>query len=160
MPRPGFLQRDQRIKRLLGQTLQAQLAGQSQPVSGRVREIGASADPVTRTFTVKLALPGSERWPLGTTVNVQAPKDAGTATSAITLPTTALRQDGQNTAVWVLDESSMTVRSQSVTLGPVQAQQVVVAAGLQPGQKVVVAGVHVLSPGQKVSLYGQSAAAQ
>jgi len=144
----------------VGQTLQAQLAGQSQPVSGRVREIGASADPVTRTFTVKLALPGSERWPLGTTVNVQAPKDAGQAVSAITLPTTALRQDGQNTAVWVLDESTMTVRSQTVTLGPVQAQQVVVASGLQPGQKVVVAGVHVLSPGQKVSLYGQPAAAQ
>jgi len=54
----------------------------------------------------------------------------------------------------------MTVRSQTVTLGPVQAQQVVVASGLQPGQKVVVAGVHVLSPGQKVSLYGQPAAAQ
>lgn len=144
----------------VGQTLQAQLAGHIQPVSGRVREIGASADPATRTFTVKLALPGSERWPLGTTVNVHSPKDVGPALLAISLPTTALRQDGKDTAVWVLDESTMTVRSQAVTLGPVQAQQVVVASGLQPGQKVVVAGVHVLSPGQKVSLYGQPTAAQ
>lgn len=144
----------------VGQTLQAQLPGHSQPVSGRVREIAASADPVTRTFTVKLALPGSERWPLGSTVTVFAPKDAGAALQAISLPTTALRQDGQDTAVWVLDEASMTVRSQTVTLGPVQSQQVVIASGLQPGQKVVVAGVHVLSPGQKVSLYGQPAAAQ
>jgi multidrug efflux system membrane fusion protein len=29
---------------------------------------------------------------------------------------------------------------------------VVVASGLQPGMQVVAAGVHVLSPGQKVSL--------
>jgi multidrug efflux pump subunit AcrA (membrane-fusion protein) len=79
---------------------------------------------------------------------------------AIALPTTALRQDGEGTAVWVLDEASMTVQSQKVTLGPVQAQQVVVASGLQPGQKVVVAGVHVLSPGQKVMLYKSAADAK
>jgi hypothetical protein len=29
----------------------------------------------------------------------------------------------------------------------------VIAAGLVPGQLVVVAGVHVLSPGQKVTIY-------
>jgi len=75
------------------------------------------------------------------------------AEAALQLPTTALRQEGQGTAVWVLDEASMTVQSQAVTLGPVQAQQVTIAAGLKPGQKVVVAGVHVLSPGQKVTLY-------
>jgi multidrug efflux pump subunit AcrA (membrane-fusion protein) len=30
---------------------------------------------------------------------------------------------------------------------------VVVSQGLQPGMKVVAAGVHVLSPGQKVTVY-------
>jgi len=30
---------------------------------------------------------------------------------------------------------------------------VVIAAGLQPGQEVVTAGVHVLTPGQKVGRY-------
>jgi len=114
--------------------------------------VGASADPVTRTFAVKLALDASERLPLGVTVNVQAPQQAATV-QAMTLPTTALRQEGEGTAVWVLDEASMTVQPQKVTLGPVQAQQVVIASGLKPGQKVVVAGVHVLSPGQKVTLY-------
>ena len=142
----------------IGQIMQAQIMGSTEVLQGRVREVGASADPVTRTFTVKLALEASERLPLGATVNVQAPKSPAAATGqAIQLPTTALRQEGENTAVWVLDESSMTVRSQAVTLGPVQAQQVAIASGLQPGQKVVVAGVHVLSPGQKVSLYAPAA---
>ncbi len=136
----------------VGMPMLAQLAGSTELLKGRVREVGASADPVTRTFAVKLALDASERLPLGVTVNVQAPQQAATV-QAMTLPTTALRQEGEGTAVWVLDEASMTVQPQKVTLGPVQAQQVVIASGLKPGQKVVVAGVHVLSPGQKVTLY-------
>lgn len=136
----------------VGMPMLAQLTGSTELLKGRVREVGASADPVTRTFAVKLALDASERLPLGVTVNVQAPQQAATV-QAMTLPTTALRQEGEGTAVWVLDEASMTVQPQKVTLGPVQAQQVVIASGLKPGQKVVVAGVHVLSPGQKVTLY-------
>jgi len=136
-----------------GMPMQAQLPGRSETLKGQVREVGASADPVTRTFTVKLALQASERLPLGVTVNVQVPAQLMAAPQAIALPTSALRQEGEGTAVWVLDEASMTVQSQKVTLGPVQGQQVTVATGLKPGQKVVVAGVHVLTPGQKVTLY-------
>lgn len=136
----------------VGMPMLAQLTGSTELLKGRVREVGASADPVTRTFAVKLALDASERLPLGATVNVLAPQRVATV-QAMTLPTTALRQEGEGTAVWVLDEASMTVQPQKVTLGPVQAQQVVIASGLKPGQKVVVAGVHVLSPGQKVTLY-------
>lgn len=145
----------------VGQVLQAQLQGRSEVLQGRVREVGVSADPVTRTFTVKLALQASERLPLGATVTVMAPKADGTAAAqAIQLPTAALRQEGEGSAVWVLEEGSMTVRLQKVVPGPVQEQQVAIVSGLQPGQKVVVAGVHVLSPGQKVSLYKPAADAK
>lgn len=143
----------------VGQPMQAQLVSGGDALKGRVREVGASADPVTRTFAVKLALDASERLPLGATVNVQVPEHAA-APQALALPTTALRQEGEGSAVWVLDESSMTVQLQKVVLGPVQAQQVVIASGLKPGQKVVVAGVHVLSPGQKVTLYKSAADAK
>lgn len=145
----------------VGMPMQAQLAGSSDMLQGRVREVAASADPITRTFTVKLALLASEQLPLGATVNVQMSQlTTARAAQAIQLPTTALRQDGEGTAVWLLDETSMTVQSQKVTLGAVQAQQVVIASGLKPGQKVVVAGVHILSPGQKVTLYKPAADAQ
>lgn len=145
----------------IGMPMQAKLSGSEQVLPGRVREVGASADPVTRTFAVKLALEGSERLPLGATVNVQPPaRDPKTAVSQIQIPSTALRQHGEETAVWVLDEASMTVQLRKVTLGPVQDESVVVASGLQVGQKVVVAGVHVLSPGQKVTLYKPAADAK
>jgi multidrug efflux pump subunit AcrA (membrane-fusion protein) len=55
--------------------------------------------------------------------------------------------------VWVLDPASMTLRAQTIEVAAVQGNDVLVKSGLQAGQQVVAAGVHVLSPGQKVSLY-------
>ena len=142
-----------------GMVLQASLQATGQTLSGRVREVGASADPVTRTFTVKLALDKSEALPLGSTVNVQGMPLSASPATAIKLPTSALRQEGAATAVWVLDEASMTVRSQPVQVTSFDATEVVVTSGLQPGQKVVAVGVHVLTPGQKVTPYVEPAAA-
>ena len=140
----------------IGQSMQATLTSTGQSLSGKVRELAAAADPVTRTYAVKLALEASERLPLGATVSVLAGQLPGSQASVIKLPTSALRQEGQGTAVWLLDEASMTVNSQVVILGPVDGNEVVVVSGLKPGQKVVGAGVHVLSPGQKVTPYGGS----
>jgi hypothetical protein len=47
----------------------------------------------------------------------------------------------------------MTLRSQPVQIATADGNEAVVAAGLEDGQLVVTAGVHVLSPGQKVTLY-------
>ena len=139
----------------VGQSMQATVLSTGQMVQGTVREMAASADPVTRTYAVKLALAPTVggNLPLGATLNVRAPGLSSAVASAIKLPTSALRQEGQGTAVWVLDEATMTVNSQAVQLGPVDGNEVVVSAGLKPGQKVVSAGVHVLSPGQKVTVY-------
>jgi membrane fusion protein, multidrug efflux system len=137
-----------------GQDMQAVLASTGQVFKGRVREVGASADPVTRTYVVKLALDKAEKLPLGATLNVLAAQLPGSQAGALKLPTSALRQDGSATAVWVLDEATMTVRSQSVEVGAIDGNEVVIASGLKAGQKVVSAGVHVLTAGQKVSEYG------
>ena len=132
--------------------------GQSQ-LAGRVRELSASADPVTRTYQVKVALEGRQLPPLGATVTVQPKLRKEERAAAIKLPTSALRQDGPTTAVWVLDAQTMTVRSQPVQIATADGNEAVVASGLQEGQQVVVAGVHVLSPGQKVTLYREKAPA-
>ena len=126
---------------------------QSADLSGKVREVAASSDPVTRTFLVKVAVDAKEPPPLGATVNVTVP-DAGPARAAvIKLPTSALRQEGQTTAVWLLDKATMTLRSQPIQIATVDGNDAVVAAGLEPGMLVVSAGVHVLTAGQKVSIY-------
>jgi multidrug efflux pump subunit AcrA (membrane-fusion protein) len=47
----------------------------------------------------------------------------------------------------------MTVKSQPVQLSGADGNEAVVASGLQAGMQVVAAGVHVLQPGQKVTLW-------
>lgn len=128
------------------------------PIQGVVREVAASADPVTRTFGVKVAIGSRSAPPLGSTVSVLPQAFARNGAPVIKLPTSAFRQDGQTSAVWVLDSTSMTVRLQPVQIATADGNEVVVAAGLQPGLQVVVAGVHVLSPGQKVTIYKEKQA--
>ena len=131
-----------------------------QPLQGQVREIAASADPATRTYQVKVALPTADAAavpPLGATVHA-LPEGMGAASGhkAIKLPTTALRQEGgggQGTAVWVFDPASSTVKLQPVQLATADGNEAVIAAGLTPGMQVVATGVHVLTPGQKVTVY-------
>jgi RND family efflux transporter MFP subunit len=126
----------------------------------KVREVSASADPATRTYQVKLALDGkTPAPPLGATMYV-LPEGLGGVQGmpVIKLPTTALRQEGQASAVWLLDKASMTVKSQIVQIATADGNEAVIAAGLQPGMLVVSAGVHVLSPGQKVTIYQEKTA--
>ena len=99
--------------------------------------------------------------PLGATVYVlpQGLGGAGTKGLQVTkLPTSALRQEGGATAVWVLDKASITVKSQPVQIATADGNDAVIAAGLQPGMLVLSAGVHVLSPGQKVTIYKEKKA--
>jgi membrane fusion protein, multidrug efflux system len=124
----------------------------TQRLSGRVREIAPLADPVTRTYSVRLQLDAAPALALGSTVTVIGGASSA-APSLIKLPTTALRHEGAGSAVWVLDRATMTVRSQPVVVATTDGNEAVVASGLNAGQEVVVAGVHVLTGGQTVSIY-------
>jgi RND family efflux transporter MFP subunit len=141
----------------LGSAVEVRAWASAAVYQGKVREVSASADPVTRTFVVKVALASADVLPLGTTVSVlpQALDRSGPA--VIKLPTSALQHDGMAVAVWVLERASMTVRLQPITIGTADGNDVVVASGLKPGMEVVAAGVHVLSPGQKVTVYQEKA---
>lgn len=142
----------------VGLPVQARAWSSATTLKGLVREVAASADPVTRTYTVKVALDGDA--PLGATMTVvpQGLVPAG-AVQVLKLPTSALRQEGQGTSVWVLDTASMTVRSQPVQVATADGNDAVIAGGLQPGATVVTAGVHVLQPGQKVRIWQDRGAA-
>jgi len=124
-----------------------------------IREISAATDPVTRTFLVKADV-GKAPVKLGqtATVRVELPQTAGVTK----LPLTALKEEQGRSIVWLVDRQSMTVRAQAVQVAGADGNDAVITGGLQPGQVVVTAGVHVLNPGQTVKFYvepGASAAA-
>lgn len=128
-------------------------AGDGTELKGTVREVAASADPATRTYQVKLALPADATLPLGATAYVSLDTPL-TGQAALTLPTTAVMQsaegDRSGSMVWVFDEASGTVQARPVQVAGADGNRVVIAAGLKPGDEVVATGGHVLSAGQKV----------
>jgi RND family efflux transporter MFP subunit len=132
------------------------------PLEGKVREVAASADPATRTYQVKASLSAGQQSPaLGSTVTVSLsgqPAELAQGQPIIKLPIAALRKEGAGISVWVLEPASMTVRAQDVQVANADGNMAVITSGLTPGMQVVSAGVHVLTPGQKVRLYQPPAA--
>jgi len=117
--------------------------------AGRIREISPSADPVTRTYTVKVTLlrPSAEVQ-LGMTANVLLGTEA--AHPIIRLPLTALYQQGEQPAVWIIDPETSAVVLTPVEVARYTQEAVEISSGLKTGDVVVRAGVHKLTAGQKV----------
>ena len=121
---------------------------------GRVREVAPQADPVTRTFEVKVGLtdaPAAMR--LGSTVLGRMQLDAA---PVIEIPATALTEFGSRPAVWVVDPYSLTVSPRNVEVLRNNPATVAISDGLKPGEIVVTAGAHALHPGQKTRLLESS----
>jgi multidrug efflux system membrane fusion protein len=138
----------------VGSPVEVRLWNSDTRLPGKVREVAASADAATRTFQVKVALETPQPPPLGTTVTVVPQALSSGGVPVIKLPTSAMRRESDGTTtVLVLDEASMTVRAQPITVETADGNDAVVSAGLQPGMRVVAAGVHVLTAGQKVTIY-------
>ena len=131
--------------------LQVRLWGATgEPVRATLRELAAAADPTTRTFVAKADLVAGEVR-LGQTATVAfdlVKRDAVTR-----LPLAAVVEQGGQSVVWLLDPTSMTVKPQPVQIAGADGNLVLVGGGVQPGQEVVTAGVHVLTAGMKVKRY-------
>jgi RND family efflux transporter MFP subunit len=119
---------------------------------GRVRQVDPQADPVTRTFKVRVAVndpPPEMR--LGATVTGRMEVDHG---HGISLPASALTATDRNPAVWVVNPDSLTVGLKQVEILRFDPGTVVLSGGLDGGEIVVTAGVQALHPGQKVRPLG------
>jgi RND family efflux transporter MFP subunit len=122
--------------------------------TGRVREVSPQADPVTRTFEVKVGLtdpPAAMR--LGSTVVGRMKLDTA---PVIEIPATALTEADRRPAVWVVDPKDMTVSLRNVEVARNDPATVAIAEGLDSGEIVVTAGTQALHPGQKTRLLDAS----
>lgn len=121
------------------------------PYAGHVREIAPTADAVTRTFTVKIAVPQADAAVrLGMTANVVVGTPAGA--SVVTLPLSALDQSAGAARVWVVDPQTRQAAPRPVEIGAYREDGVTVRSGVSAGDVVVTAGVHKLISGETVRL--------
>lgn len=116
---------------------------------GKIREIAPQADPLTRTYPMKISVLNPDaglQWGKSATVTF-----AQNATSIIPLPLGAVVKQQHQTAVWVVDLQGKT-HFTPVQLGEFLDGKVAITGGLQAGQWVVTAGTHKLHENQKVKI--------
>jgi RND family efflux transporter MFP subunit len=120
--------------------------------SGKLRELAPDTDSVTRTYSARITIqqPDPLLLRLGMTATVSAPDVEGSG--AIRLPLTAIVDHDGERRVWIVDPKTSRVALRTVDLGSAQNDAVLVTSGLQDGETVVTAGVHMLQAGQQVKL--------
>ncbi|WP_300437366.1 efflux RND transporter periplasmic adaptor subunit [Zoogloea sp.] len=130
-------------------------------LQGRVREIAPSADAATRTYAVRVSIvDAAPSVQLGMTANVILP-DAASAAGALLVPSTAVFEHQGASAVWVMVAEGELVKPvlRPVTVRQYREDGVVIAAGVQPGETIAVAGAHRIVAGQLLRPVPRAAAA-
>jgi RND family efflux transporter MFP subunit len=116
----------------------------------RLRQLSDAADPTTRTFDARFTLSGTPAAaPLGSTISVRLNVPGQAA--AMTVPLGAIYDRGQGAGVWLVSARG-TVSWRPVRLAAVGEETAVVAAGLQPGERFVALGAHMLHQGERVRM--------
>jgi RND family efflux transporter MFP subunit len=116
---------------------------------GRLRELAPTTDSATRLYTARIAIVDADpSIELGMTARVRFESRQDDRTYR--LPLTALYQKGGDSFVWVVASDSSIVHSRAVQVADVGPDAIVVSEGLEPGETIVTAGVHLLFEGQKV----------
>jgi multidrug efflux pump subunit AcrA (membrane-fusion protein) len=108
--------------------------------TGRVVAVSRSADPQTRSFTVRIAIEdpsGSLRPQMLATFAISTPAPAGLA-----IPRSALLLEGDGSYVYVAQGD--TFRRQRVQTAEATSEYVTVNGGLSPGQRIVIRGAQIL----------------
>lgn len=118
-------------------------------VVGPIRDVSPTADATTRTYRVRIALPGAPAaMAFGATVTgrIVIP-----GSPLIALPASAITSEAGHPAVFVVDPARQELMRKPVEVARYGSAQVMVASGLADGDHVVTAGVSKLRPGQKVA---------
>jgi multidrug efflux system membrane fusion protein len=125
----------------------------------QIREIAQRADPVTQTFAVRAVMkspPNLKLLPGMTATATLKYRRAAILGDRILAPISAIFKDSKGEQiVWVMGKEG-TVSRRAVKLGAATAGQIEILEGLQPGDRIAVAGVTFLRDGMKVRDLGDA----
>lgn len=131
----------------MGATMPVKIASVTAPLEAIVSEIAPVADPVSRTFQVKLDLPAAEGLRTGQFGRVAVPV---AETQLLLVPPDAVMKRGQMELVFVVKEGIAALRL--VKTGKVLAAGVEILSGLEAGEAVVISNPAQLADGQPVTV--------
>lgn len=123
---------------------------ESAHLSGRLRELSPAADPASRTYAARVALSGADaRAALGMTAQVSF--KSNDKRDKLIVPLSAIFQQGDQAAVWVV-AADHSVSLRKVEVAAYRDNGAVISAGVTAGERIVSAGVHKLSAGEKIRI--------
>lgn len=131
----------------LGDKLPARIAALEKELTGVISEIAPAADPNSRTFLVKLDLPGTTGLRAGQFGRVAMPVGE---TAALRVPAAAVTQRGQMELVFIVSDGKAQLRL--VKTGKRLGNEVELVSGVSAGERVVVENVVGLVDGQPVEV--------
>ncbi|MBI1921361.1 MAG: efflux RND transporter periplasmic adaptor subunit [Geobacter sp.] len=128
----------------VGEAVAVEVTG-APPMNGRVAEVVPSADPLSRTFTVKIDIAGSG---LRSGTFGKAAFAAGSH-RGILVSRSAVFERGALTAVWAVGTDRI-ARMRLVRIGKTVGDKVEVLSGLAEGENVVIAGGEKVVDGARI----------
>jgi RND family efflux transporter MFP subunit len=121
---------------------------------GRLRELAPAADAATRTFAARIGIKDVDAAvALGMSAQVQVELPGE---QVLLLPLTALSSKTDQPQVWRWDPADKRVHAAPVTLGAPRGDAVIVQSGIAIGDRIVVAGAHLLREGLEVRPLGEA----
>jgi RND family efflux transporter MFP subunit len=118
--------------------------------SGKVTRISPFLNPETRSADIEIEIDNpSQQLKPGMFAKVSI--DAGTPSSSLSVPRSALLTRGNGKGVYLLDEEFRTVFHE-IQIGRIQGDFVEVLGGLEEGTEVVTSGAQKLNEGDKVKV--------
>jgi multidrug efflux system membrane fusion protein len=128
-------------------------AGKNQLAEGQLTAIDNQIDPATGTLKLKAQFANTDQGLFANQfVNIKMHLD--TLANALHINTAAIQNDAQGAFVYVVN-AAKTVEQRRVTLGPTQADLVVVANNLAAGELVIIAGADRVQAGTVVDIAEQ-----
>lgn len=133
-----------------GAVAQIKISALGRSVSGKVSAVLPVASAVSRTFSVRIKIrnPGHAILVgMAATVRIEVRTHQG----VVLVPHDVVLEEGKTRAVYVVGPGGKAIR-RPVTLGPTEADRVMLRSGIRPGERLVVVGQRELKPGQRVQV--------
>ncbi len=118
--------------------------------TGKLRELSPAADAASRTYAARVILTkADEKVALGMTARLRF----GSAVNANgqLVPLSAIFQQGDNPAVWIVAQDG-SVSLRQVTVSAYLDDGALLTGGVAAGERIVRAGVHKLTAGEKIRI--------
>ncbi len=133
-----------------GMSARVSVTAAGKTLTGRIREIGVEADPLTRTYKVKIAIPNSDgALRVGMVSDVRLRVSGGRP--AVMVPAASVLTDADGKCfVWVTEGDI--VRRRLVSVTGFLKEGIALDSGVAAGESVVVSGTPMLADGLHVRI--------